>query len=75
VAYESAYVQNSATIPTLGELQAALSTNNSAKVDSAAGPGTWGYVATATGGTLTPSHRYACRLRLRRHHLELTAQI
>jgi prepilin-type N-terminal cleavage/methylation domain-containing protein len=54
VAYESAYVQNDAAIPTLGDLTDALSDNNSAKVAASPGAGTWGYVATATGGTLTP---------------------
>ena len=54
VAYESAYVQNSATIPTLADLTAALSDNNSAKVAASPGAGTWGYVATTSGGTLTP---------------------
>jgi prepilin-type N-terminal cleavage/methylation domain-containing protein len=48
-AYESAYVQNGAVVPTLAELQAALSDNNSTKVAASAGAGVWGYSA----GTLT----------------------
>ena len=46
-AYESAYVQQSATVPTLAQLQAALSNNNSTKVAGTAAAGVWGYDATA----------------------------
>ena len=53
-AYESAYVLNDATIPDVGQLQAALSDNNSAKVSGSAGAGVWGYTAptATTDGTL-----------------------
>ena len=52
-AYESAYVLKNGQIPTLGELQAALSAKNASKVAGAAGAGVWGYAPTATsGGTL-----------------------
>ena len=57
VAYESAYVQNSAAVPTLDDMVLALSDNNSAKVAASPGAGVWGYAQTGTpptGGTLTP---------------------
>jgi len=46
-AYESAYVQNSATVPSLAQVQDALSNNNSTKVAGTAADGVWGYDATA----------------------------
>jgi len=42
-AYESAYVLQNATVPTLAQLQGSLSNNNSAKVAATAGAGVWGY--------------------------------
>ena len=49
-AYESAYVLQNGTVPTLAQLQASLSKNNSAKVAASPTATAWGYAA----GVLTP---------------------
>ena len=71
-AYESAYVQNSATVPTLAELQAALSNNNSTKVAASRRRRRLGLRRRTAPSSADQAQR--CAGELQQHHPELTPQ-